>query len=667
MIVKVNDKNQAEYKKLFLKASLYLGCPFEYKDNTITKEKAQIEDIIIDTSNTNYISDIYSYFSALQRIVTNDKDEDAPDFVPADWKYYTMVPIPGDTSNDLEPPIKINANTRAITIPAELKMLGIAGDNIAEIVFFEIDRFFDTMDFASLENIYIGWHKQNDTEMHKDLAYIREYSLNTGKLLIGWPITKEVTEEAGIIEFIVNFGQAAGDYNFSTLPAKANIGATLNLEDAAIDQEEQQALVASIKARIESQSSPGAGNGAVGQKPIIDSNIDSNDNVIIYSIDPTNPNDNYYADLIQVTTIDGEEVPSYTVTIDAHSQEGSQSIVYQWEAWNSEKGWWDKVDINTGKPLTNTATATGFSSLTNSCTITESGIYRCKVIDYLSSGFLSAQTISQTLYILGPKAPEVKICEDNAIGYVRAILDESEDGPTLSVLRNKIYANNAQSEPAWFDPTGYDDNGVTTYSYKWKYSKETSIDNIIDAEEDTGNITLKPIKEGYYYGSVIAHRNGKDVSSLNSTIWRVTKKAIGPTTAQYIWINPNIDEENDKQYFLGDTIKVQFKWNSGYDKYNFDSLIYQWYKYSAENRKYYAVKGASGNILGIYGTEEQEYPEIEFQPVESGFYVVCVKAMRNGTYSSEDLLQYEENIAIGPDELKGTKMPVGDPFVVSIR
>ena len=44
--------------------------------------------------------------------------------------------------------LKINANTRAITIPTELKMLGIAGDNIAEIVFFEIDRFFDTMDFS---------------------------------------------------------------------------------------------------------------------------------------------------------------------------------------------------------------------------------------------------------------------------------------------------------------------------------------------------------------------------------------------------------------------------------------------------------------------------------------------------------------------------------------
>ena len=57
-----------------------------------------------------------------------------------------------------EPYFEIKANTRAITIPDEFKKNGVAvqGDDLAEVVYFMIDRYFDAVDLNNTE-IYIEW------------------------------------------------------------------------------------------------------------------------------------------------------------------------------------------------------------------------------------------------------------------------------------------------------------------------------------------------------------------------------------------------------------------------------------------------------------------------------------------------------------------------------
>ena len=59
---------------------------------------------------------------------------------------YTILPIDEDH-------FEINANTRAINIPANFKKNGIAvqGDDLAEVVYFKIDRYFDYMDFNNCD------------------------------------------------------------------------------------------------------------------------------------------------------------------------------------------------------------------------------------------------------------------------------------------------------------------------------------------------------------------------------------------------------------------------------------------------------------------------------------------------------------------------------------
>lgn len=153
---------------------------------------------------------------------------------------YTMLPLD-------EPYFEINANTRAITIPSEFKKNGIAvqGDDLAEVLYFKIDRYFDYMDLNNCE-IYIQWEvpKSANNKSYKTIspAYIRDIESEPGKLIFGWAIHDAITEEAGALRFAVHFFEWADPekvkiennqitpdsdptiaYSFNTLFATVNI------------------------------------------------------------------------------------------------------------------------------------------------------------------------------------------------------------------------------------------------------------------------------------------------------------------------------------------------------------------------------------------------------------------------------------------------------------
>ena len=147
---------------------------------------------------------------------------------------YTMLPLD-------EPHFVINADTRAIEIPADFKKNGIAvqGDDIAEVVYFEIDRYFDYIDFNNCE-IFIEWEtpKNGNEPGVKSVspAYIKDIESKPGKLIFGWAISDLITKTAGNLKFAVRFfewedienkinaiGEKVLSYSFSTLTAQAAI------------------------------------------------------------------------------------------------------------------------------------------------------------------------------------------------------------------------------------------------------------------------------------------------------------------------------------------------------------------------------------------------------------------------------------------------------------
>ena len=153
-------------------------------------------------------------------------------------KKYTVLPLDEDY-------FEINANTRAINIPASFKKNGVAvqGDDLAEVLYFKIDRYFDYMDLNNCD-IYIQWETpkgaDGTTIKSASPAYIRDIESEPGKLIFGWALSDAITANSGTLKFSVRFFQwedpenvkAGGDkiiaYSFSTLTAQVSIQPSIN-------------------------------------------------------------------------------------------------------------------------------------------------------------------------------------------------------------------------------------------------------------------------------------------------------------------------------------------------------------------------------------------------------------------------------------------------------
>ena len=171
------------------------------------------------------ISTLEEYFSWLQNLGDEKLGGD---------RKYTILPIDEDH-------FEINANTRAISIPASFKKNGVAvqGDDLAEVLYFKIDRYFDYMDLNNCD-IYIQWETPKDAEgktiKSVSPAYIRDIASEPGKLIFGWALSDAITANSGNLKFSVRFfqwkdtddGKKTLAYSFSTLTAQVLIQPSIN-------------------------------------------------------------------------------------------------------------------------------------------------------------------------------------------------------------------------------------------------------------------------------------------------------------------------------------------------------------------------------------------------------------------------------------------------------
>lgn len=211
-------KDTSLYSELFEKANSLLGYT---EDNEL------------------YIKDIDMYFRNLGYIAERANGDIS----------YFMLPIE-------EPLFEINANTRNIAIPDEFKNgISVQGDEIAETIFFSIDRYFDTTDFYSDYIVpVVQWKYADEKDYHLSATtgkvVIEDKNSKTGgtiKVVFGWPISSEVTERATNIQFGVRFytivneagelitnpadyADGTLEYSFSTLNALTRINPSLEVK-----------------------------------------------------------------------------------------------------------------------------------------------------------------------------------------------------------------------------------------------------------------------------------------------------------------------------------------------------------------------------------------------------------------------------------------------------
>lgn len=594
MITQVNGKNEAKYRKLFDKASKVLvkypvegtGPDTDEKDIEVTPDNEYKE---------YYIHDLYDYFIAFPNILkaAGKKDQDSNAKVPGDdlyWtKYFTILPLD-------EPVFEIDANTRKITVPNQFKTIGVEGDKSAEIIFFLIDRFFDTVDFGAQEiQAAIEWQRSSGKNPIKraDPAYIKELTLYDNKVLIGWVIKEEITEEAGSIDFAVRLFKEKGveinktmEYSFSTEPAKITIAKTLNVYPEQ-DEDLDASPIAQVLSRIATTTSPQNlwGDNTLIPPTFITNIKDIKDiegNSLTYKYIDSNE---YYADLNPDTL---------TLNVEANSNNATNRITYRWDVWDKTTSTW--------KPFT---TETSAEAGGNEVELDQTGKYKCVAID-TSSGYRNVTKDSEILYILEPETPVVKPFEPGTEYYSTYI----ENGSASLSVKPGL-------EDGKFISGNYDIKGATAISHSW--SKSSSLKGEREIIDDITTQEYIVTEEGYYFGSSKAIRNKVPKESKEATIYRVTNNLELPGQDSYT-IEETISQPASLIGSLGETIEINLS------NYPHDLIEYQWYVTDdilSANLPYRLVE-----TKGNHGYAEGGI--ISFTPETVGYYKVNIIAHRNG-------------------------------------
>ena len=210
MITKITPENTTKYKALFEKVSEILNL-----------EPA--------------ISTLDEYFQHLHEISLKDP---------------SLIILPLD-----EEKFFIDGNSRKITVPQAFTKngVGVQGDHYAEYIYFEIDRYFENIDFGSPSITAVVEFVDANQQKHFTKAWIKYIDEKSSKVTIGWPITQDVTSKAGSIKFSVRLFELEGNSykrSFGTLIGQLVVNPSL---DFAISKAEIDNIQGNLNDDVEKQ------------------------------------------------------------------------------------------------------------------------------------------------------------------------------------------------------------------------------------------------------------------------------------------------------------------------------------------------------------------------------------------------------------------------------
>ena len=536
----ITRDNQTLYSTLFAKANTLLELPNEEYGDEITN--------------------IDQYFCHLKHIADKVVGTDGTVSDPS----YFILPVD-------EPTFKINANTRQIEVPAEFKHgVSVKGDEIAETIYFVIDRYFDTTDFydKNLKAI-IQWENASGQKISHttEKAIIEDISnidKNTGvapvMVIFGWPLSSEVTEHAGNVTFSVRFyntiidenGVERLEYSFSTMNQTIKINPSLDLDiiDGGFETVDKNWLIYkrlrnSIPAQIDLQAiqpiidffSPAAGTEAdldetgkvlVKMKANYPSGTNNTrigiqkyelireDKYGIHSVVLAATNENVFGTAYELTSD-----KAMNTTEQYYYFNGTDYVAY------TDRDWPNNIDLYEKVYTYEVDTA---------------GNYYFIITNFLGDSNYSSNT-SGKFTIKLPEEPLVYANNPfDYYGIMEEILDEDNVGTgTYRPCSISLVAEDK-------------DGGNTPLRFNWYRANLLTDIELETIATDLSSPTLEATKEGYYYLDAINTRNNLDVATRSEPI-RVTKPADAPVLS-YIAYKYNITAEELEQQGLGPNIKL---------------------------------------------------------------------------------------------------------------
>lgn len=200
-----------------------------YTPNVYYTKKGEVytlaESSVFDPNETYY-------YDASEQITSLDEFFSYIEDLNVINRKYTILPLD-------EEPFVIDADTRTITVPKAFKDNGISvqGDEVAEILYFKINRYFDATDLDMMD-IYIQWRSTAVDEDGKQVEgisvpWVKDIESQPGYIIFGWPLSSKITAKEGKVQFAVRFykydkEQEKLTYSLSTLTATAEIKPSLD-------------------------------------------------------------------------------------------------------------------------------------------------------------------------------------------------------------------------------------------------------------------------------------------------------------------------------------------------------------------------------------------------------------------------------------------------------
>lgn len=580
MITKITPENTTKYQALFEKVSEILNI-----------EPA--------------ISTLDEYFQHLHEISLKDP---------------SLIILPLD-----EEKFFIDGNSRKITVPQAFVKngVGVQGDHYAEYIYFEIDRYFENIDFGSPSITAVVEFIDANQQKHFTKAWIKYTDEKSSKVLIGWPITQDVTSKAGPIKFSVRLFELEGNSykrSFGTLIGQLVVNPSL---DFAISKAEIDNIQGKLDADVEGEvlrrmiNSPAADYSkdkvvspvflfrykeGVGPNDLC--NADAGDVLKVQAIAPGSVTYSWFKDKTPITAERVyKQLTAFKENVLIYENKGTdEAPVYRLADVSEET-------FATGGPYYESYSEYILPSNKDGEAMSDiTGTYRC-VAQNNMYGFSRSSDDAHNI-------PEGRTDEDCIIGSV-VVPGPTAFGDDSIMLPEKVEIDDGS--PLTVGVTGATAKDRDTYTWNFKGDDGNSRDIAI-----TGNTCSLLDIEGIYTASVTRTRNGAVSEPKLLGSCHAYKK---PQPVKFVRIDSiSIDDSQKNQNFLvpktATSCTITVKANGKFEKYDVE-----WRKEESQAQDA-TVTDLNANISK---PDENGVFTINFNPSEValGFYYPIVKVSKS--------------------------------------
>lgn len=594
MITKITPENTTKYQALFEKVNEILDLPKKDEQGTVI---------------THAISTLDGYFQHLNEISQKDP---------------SLIILPLD-----EEKFFIDGNNRKIAVPQAFTKngVGVQGDHYAEYIYFEIDRYFENIDFGSPSITAVVEFIDANQQKHFTKAWIKYTDEKSSKVTIGWPITQDVTSKAGSIKFSVRLFELEGNSykrSFGTLIGQLVVNPSL---DFAISKAEIDNIQGKLDADVEGEvlrrmiNSPAADYSAdkvvspvflfrykEGIGATDSCTADAGDVLNVQAIAPGSVTYSWYKDKDETTTtlqakLVYKKLNAFKENIPIYENKGTQEAKAYRLADVSEE------TFAKGGPYYESYSEYILPSSKDGETMSDiTGTYRC-VAQNSMYGF--SRSSDEKLNI-----PEGWTDEDCIIGSV-VVPGPTAFGDDSTMLPEKIEIVDGGSLTVGV--TGATAKDRDTYTWNFTGDDSNSRDIAI-----TGNTCSLLDIEGIYTASVTRTRNGAVSEPKLLGSCHAYKK---PQPVKFVRIDgTSIDDSQNNQNFLvpktATSCTITVKANGKFEKYDVE-----WRKEESQAQDA-TVTDLNANISE---PDENGVFNISFNPSEValGFYYPVVKVSKS--------------------------------------